>query len=79
MADVVEQLKSRCAMLKEIVEKQSRLRGAQDQILSQMKELGLDSIEAARKEKEDLSKQLEQLTNESMETIQAMDEIIKAN
>ena len=77
MADVVDQLKSRCAMLKEIVDKQTKLEGARDQILSQVKELGLDTIEDARNEEQELAKQLEGITNESMETIQAMDAIIK--
>lgn len=77
MADVVEQLKSRSSLLQEVVDKQRKLEGARDQILSQLKEMGLDSIEEAKEQAESLKQQLEEVTNASMETIASMDEIIR--
>jgi len=77
MIDVVEQLKSRVSMLKEVVDKQTKLEGARDQILLQLKDMGMDSIEAARIEAKALQTQLQEITDASLKTIASMDALIK--
>lgn len=75
--DVVEQLKSRVSMLKEVVDKQTKLEGARDQILLQLKEMGMTSIDEARTESDSLKNQLQEVTDASLKTIASMDALIK--
>ncbi len=76
MSDIIKQLETRTALLQEKIEGQKKLEGAKEQLLSQLKELGVGSIDEAKATVVELDAELLEVTNEITTTIQRMDKII---
>ncbi len=76
MSDIIQQLQTRTALLQEKIEGQKKLEGAKEQLLVQLKEMGIDTIEQGQTTVAELESELEGITNEITSTIQRMDAII---
>lgn len=79
MSDILQQLKTRTALLQEKIESQKKLEGAKEQLLVQLQDLGISTIEQAQSTVAELDIELEGITDEITKTIQKMDEAISAN
>ena len=76
MPDIIQQLQTRTSLLQEKIEAQKKLEGAKEQLLVQLQEMGIATIEDGQTTIAELDTQLEGITNEITATISKMDILI---